>query len=58
MNRIRYCPKCKEYTLKEYCPKCKEKSIINIPPRYSPNSRLAKYRRQVKRTILQKEGLL
>jgi len=48
MNRIKYCPKCKIYTLKEVC-RCGERSVIKAPPKYSlKDSGLSKYRRMVK----------
>ncbi|MCD6575539.1 MAG: ribosome biogenesis protein [Nanoarchaeota archaeon] len=58
MNKIKYCPKCKEYTLEEVCPRCGEKTVSRIPPRYSPKEEVAKYRRKLRRDILKKEGLL
>ena len=58
MNKIRYCPKCKEYTLEEICPRCGEKTIIKVPPRYSPREDIAKYRRMARKEILKEEGLL
>jgi len=57
MNRIHYCLKCKDYTLEEVC-KCGEKSIIKAPPKYSPDSKMAKYRQKMRKDLLQKEGLL
>jgi len=27
MFKIKFCKKCKKYTLKENCPKCKEKTV-------------------------------
>ncbi len=58
MNKIRYCPNCKEYTLEEVCPRCGAKTIVKAPPRYSPKENVARYRRKMRREILQKEGLL
>jgi H/ACA ribonucleoprotein complex subunit 3 len=58
MNRIRFCPKCKEYTFEEVCPRCGTKTIIRIPPRYSPRKDIAEYRRKMRKEILMKEGLL
>ncbi len=56
--RIRYCPKCKRYTLKEKCPICGSPTIVKAPPKYSPHSKYAKYRRAMKRKILEERGLL
>ncbi|HDH91590.1 MAG TPA: RNA-protein complex protein Nop10 [Candidatus Aenigmarchaeota archaeon] len=45
--KMKKCPKCKTYTLKEICPKCGEKTINPEPPRYSPLNKWGKYRRQM-----------
>lgn len=57
MNKIRYCPVCKTYTLEEVCP-CSEKSVIKAPPKYSPDNKMAVYRQKTRKELLQKEGLL
>jgi rRNA maturation protein Nop10 len=58
MAKIRYCPKCKEYTLKEVCERCNEPSIVRQPPKYSPVDKNAKYRREARKEDLQSRGLL
>lgn len=58
MNKIKFCQKCIEYTMKQECSKCGDKTIRKIPPRYSPEDRNAKYRRKVKKNILKESGLL
>jgi len=58
MKRIRYCEKCQEYTLGSDCVRCGEKSVLNTPPKYSLNDSTAKYRRKVKKVLLEKRGLL
>ncbi len=58
MNKIKFCEKCKKYTMKDECAECNENSIRRIPPRYSPDDKNAKYRRKTKKEILKKRGLL
>jgi rRNA maturation protein Nop10 len=58
MVRLRYCTKCKEYTLKEICEKCSEPSIVRQAPKYSPIDKNAKYRRQARKEDLIERGLL
>lgn len=49
MSHLYYCTVCKEYTLDNICNKCGEKTKSKNPPRYSPQDRLGKYRRELKR---------
>lgn len=58
MSKINFCQKCENYTMKNECSKCGNKTIRNIPPRYSPEDRNAKYRRKIKKDILKESGLL
>jgi len=46
--KMRKCPKCGRYTLKDICPECGEKTINPEPPRYSPQDKYGKYRRMMK----------
>jgi len=46
-TRIKKCPKCKIYTLKDNCPKCGEKTVYISPPRFSPLDKYGKYRRMM-----------
>lgn len=55
MKRIRYCQGCDRYTLKENCAICGKETIINTPQKYSKDEEVAKYRRQIKRALLQKD---
>jgi len=49
VRRIRYCKKCKEYTLKEKCPRCGGETILNIPARFRAiDVKYSKYRRMLK----------
>ncbi|MGC8516291.1 MAG: nucleolar RNA-binding Nop10p family protein [Candidatus Acidifodinimicrobium sp.] len=45
MNRIRYCERCKIYTLKEICSKCGSDTTLRVPLRYSNDEQIKKYRR-------------
>lgn len=49
--RMKKCPKCKNYTLKDYCSKCNIKTITVKPPRFSPEDKYGKYRRILKKSI-------
>lgn len=53
MNKksIRYCPRCKVYTFKEICKFCNEKTVLNIPPKFSPEDKWGKYRREMKKYL-------
>ncbi|MDK6027958.1 RNA-protein complex protein Nop10 [Ignisphaera sp. 4213-co] len=42
--RIKKCPKCNLYTLKDLCPKCGSKTIVPHPPRFSPEDKYVEYR--------------
>ncbi|WP_010478770.1 RNA-protein complex protein Nop10 [Thermococcus zilligii] len=48
-SRIKKCPKCGRYTLKETCPVCGEKTRVAHPPRFSPEDPYGEYRRRLKR---------
>lgn len=52
------CGKCGKYTLKEKCPACGEDTLQPIPAKYSPEDAYGKYRREVKKEKLEKEGLI
>jgi len=49
---MKYCYKCKRYTLKDICPVCGEKTRIKDPPRFSPQDRYGKYRRMLKKEVM------
>jgi len=49
--RMRKCPKCGTYTLKENCPVCGEKTVTPIPPRFSPEDPYGKYRRKLRKEV-------
>jgi len=46
---MRKCPSCGMYTLKDVCPDCGERTVSPIPPRFSPEDRYGRYRRQLKK---------
>ncbi|MCD6223059.1 MAG: RNA-protein complex protein Nop10 [Thermoplasmata archaeon] len=54
---MKYCYKCKRYTLKDVCPVCGEKTIKKEPPRFSPQDRYGKYRRMLKKEVMKWKGL-
>ena len=58
MKHILQCPKCKKYTMQEKCSSCNVKTINPKPAKYSPDDKMAKYRRQAKKEELEKKGLL
>lgn len=45
--KIKKCSKCLSYGLSEIC-KCGGKALSPQPPKYSPEDKYAKYRRQYK----------
>jgi len=47
-QRMAKCLDCGSYTLKETCPSCKEKTATPHPPKFSPEDKYGKYRRQLK----------
>ncbi len=46
---MKYCYKCKRYTLNDECPICGEKTAKKEPPRFSPQDKYGEYRRRLKR---------
>jgi H/ACA ribonucleoprotein complex subunit 3 len=58
MKKIRFCQKCEKYSLKETCQICDSDTIINAPQKYSRDEEIAKYRRQIKKELLIKRGIL
>ncbi|HTD82104.1 MAG TPA: RNA-protein complex protein Nop10 [Thermoplasmata archaeon] len=46
---MRICRDCRAYTLRDVCPRCGAATASPIPPRYSPEDRHGRYRRQLKR---------
>jgi H/ACA ribonucleoprotein complex subunit 3 len=50
MSQILYCKNCKTYTLEPICTQCKKPTRLKKPARFSPQDRLGKYRRELKKT--------
>ncbi|MFW9880274.1 MAG: RNA-protein complex protein Nop10 [Candidatus Thorarchaeota archaeon] len=46
---IYHCRTCDQYTLKQTCSKCGEPTSNPAPPRFSPEDKYGKYRRQLKK---------
>ena len=44
-SEIRRCAGCGRYTLEQECPACGSATSCPVPPRYSPEDRMGKYRR-------------
>ncbi len=42
--RIRKCPRCMIYTLKEKCKSCGRKTVLAHPAKFSPDDKYALYR--------------
>lgn len=57
-NKILFCPKCKEYTLREVCPLCNSKTANPVPPKYSVEDKYASYRRTGKKDDRIHKGLI
>lgn len=51
------CVECDSYTLSEKC-KCGGKALSPNPPKYNPEDKYGKYRREVKKKDLQEKGLI
>lgn len=58
MRHIFRCPNCGTYTLKAQCPKDSTATIPPKPPKYSPEDKYAKYRRQTKEPAWKEKGVL
>jgi H/ACA ribonucleoprotein complex subunit 3 len=48
-SHILKCRACNAYTLESICPKCNKKTSEVKPPKYSPEDKYAKYRREYKK---------
>jgi len=57
MRRIRKCTSCGRYTLEEAC-RCGSRTEQPRPPKYSPEDRFARFRRQAKEEQRKQEGVL
>ena len=57
MKALLKCSKCNKYTLDETC-SCGGKAVSPKPPKFSPEDKYAKYRREVKKKDLEEKGLI
>lgn len=46
--RIRKCPNCRRYTIKDMCPRCGTKTVTPHPHRFSPEDKYVEYRVKMK----------
>lgn len=53
--KMKKCPVCNIYTLKPQCPKCGGELKVIYPPKFSVEDKYGKYRRQLKKEMLNKE---
>lgn len=54
--KMHKCRSCGEYTLQDKCPYCKGDVGVIYPPKYSPEDKYGKYRRILKKQMLEKEN--
>ena len=47
--KMKICPECNNYTLKDLCPVCKVPTVNPHPPKFSPEDKYGKYRRIIKK---------
>ena len=50
--KIRRCVACNVYTLKQVCGRCGSATVVAKPARFSPEDPYGKYRRMMKKGIL------
>lgn len=55
MKHILKCGSCKKYTMKEAC-SCGGKAVLAKSPKFSPEDKYGKYRREEKRKLAAKES--
>ncbi len=48
MKLLKYCPRCKIYTLEDICPRCGQQTVVAHPPKFSPEDKYGEYRRKAK----------
>ncbi|MDP8012842.1 MAG: nucleolar RNA-binding Nop10p family protein [Nanoarchaeota archaeon] len=58
MNRIRFCEKCKTYTLEERCRTCGNETVIKAPIKYIKDENISYYRRKIKKEEWIRRNLL
>ena len=55
MKHIMKCPECEKFTMKEEC--C-TRTITTRPPKYSPDDKYKDIKREAKKDIIKKRGLI
>ncbi|MCS6769748.1 MAG: RNA-protein complex protein Nop10 [Candidatus Caldarchaeum sp.] len=50
-GRLRRCPSCRTYTLKESCPSCGERTLSPHPVHFIPDSRMAELLLKARRSL-------
>jgi len=55
-SKFKKCDTCNLYTLKDACPSCGGGVRNPIPPRFSLEDKYGKYRRKMKKELLENEG--
>ena len=53
--KMNKCPECGIYTLKDACPKCNGQLKVIYPPKFSVEDKYGKYRRILKKEVMNKE---
>jgi len=56
-EHIHKCSSCGKYTLEEKCPACGALTLIPRPPKYSPEDKYAKMKRDLKKEELKNKNL-
>jgi len=51
--KMKKCRSCGEYTLQDECPYCARDVGVVYPPKYSPEDKYGKYRRLLKKQMLE-----
>lgn len=49
MKHIKYCSKCKVYSMQDTCPKCSGETVLPKPPKFSLNDNTLRTEEKVKR---------
>ncbi|WP_067259930.1 RNA-protein complex protein Nop10 [Methanobrevibacter cuticularis] len=55
--KMHKCNSCNIYTIKDICPDCGGKLNVIYPPKYSIEDKYGKYRRKLKKEVLQEKLL-
>ncbi|HLC74715.1 MAG TPA: nucleolar RNA-binding Nop10p family protein [Candidatus Nanoarchaeia archaeon] len=55
--KLLYCEQCAAYTMKE-THDCGTVAVLRVPPKWSPEDKYGKYRREARMDELKKKGLV